>query len=62
MGYGGGRDGGLGQMIGGLREPDDERSKPKGEGPSRQRKPKKEKDSYGKKGKPRGFDEDSFEN
>lgn len=51
MGYGGNRDGGLGQMIGGLREPEEDRSKPKGEGPPRKRKPKKERGEYGNKAK-----------
>lgn len=62
MGYGGNRDGGLGKMLSGLREPEEERSRPKGEGPARQRKPKKEKPSYGKKGRTHGFDQDDFEN
>ena len=61
-GYGNSRDGGIGQMIGGLREPDDEASKPKGQIPPRKRKPKKEHQDYGKSGRNRGFDPDSFDN
>lgn len=62
-GYGGNRDGGLGQMIGGLREPEEERSGFKGQVPPKKRKPKKENPHAGKSGKGRrGFDPDSFDN